>query len=83
MGCHVVHRYARGAHAQHARAQAAGRQLQQLLQHLADLLAVPAADFQVLKIPEGITTQQALLLTDNLATGWAADKKLEERRARL
>lgn len=35
----------------------------------ADLLAVPAADFQVLKIPEGITTEQALLLTDNLATG--------------
>lgn len=33
----------------------------------ADLLAVPAADFQVLKIPEGITTEQALLLTDNLA----------------
>ncbi len=29
----------------------------------ADLLAVPAADFQVLKIPEGITTEQALLLT--------------------
>lgn len=27
----------------------------------ADLLAVPAADFQVLKIPEGITTEQALL----------------------
>ena len=38
----------------------------------ADLLAVPAADFLVLKIPEGITTEQALLLTDNLATGWAA-----------
>lgn len=38
----------------------------------ADLLAVPAADFQLLKIPEGISTEQALLLTDNLATGWAA-----------
>ncbi|OBJ56156.1 zinc-binding dehydrogenase [Mycobacterium sp. 1423905.2] len=38
----------------------------------ADLLAVPAADFQLLKIPDGITTEQALLLTDNLATGWAA-----------
>lgn len=38
----------------------------------ADLLAVPAADFQVLKIPEAITTEQAVLLTDNLATGWAA-----------
>lgn len=41
----------------------------------ADLLAVPAADFQVLKIPEGITTEQALLLTDNLATGWAASRR--------
>ena len=37
----------------------------------ADLLAVPAADFLLLKIPEGISTEQALLLTDNLATGWA------------
>lgn len=37
-----------------------------------ELLAVPAADFQLLKMPEGITTEQALLLTDNLATGWAA-----------
>ncbi|MEH3130841.1 MAG: alcohol dehydrogenase catalytic domain-containing protein [Mycolicibacterium neoaurum] len=37
-----------------------------------DLLAVPAADFQLLKMPEGISTEQALLLTDNLATGWAA-----------
>ncbi|KMO70849.1 alcohol dehydrogenase catalytic domain-containing protein [Mycolicibacterium chlorophenolicum] len=38
----------------------------------ADLLAVPAADFQLLRIPEGIDTEAALLLTDNLATGWAA-----------
>ncbi|MFI2839655.1 alcohol dehydrogenase catalytic domain-containing protein [Mycolicibacterium sp. PDY-3] len=37
-----------------------------------DLLAVPAAEFQLLKMPEGISTEQALLLTDNLATGWAA-----------
>lgn len=43
----------------------------------ADLLAVPAADFQVLKIPEGITTEQALLLTDNLATGWAAAQRAD------
>lgn len=41
----------------------------------ADLLAVPAADFWVLKIPDGITTEQALLLTDNLATGWSAAKR--------
>ncbi len=43
----------------------------------ADLLAVPAADFQVLKIPEAITTEQALLLTDNLATGWAAARRAD------
>lgn len=43
----------------------------------ADLLAVPAADFQLLTIPEGIDTEQALLLTDNLATGWAAAKRAD------
>ena len=43
----------------------------------ADLLAVPAADFQLLKIPDGITTEQALLLTDNLATGWAAAQRAD------
>ncbi|OBF80432.1 dehydrogenase [Mycobacterium sp. 852002-51163_SCH5372311] len=43
----------------------------------ADLLAVPAADFLVLKIPEGISTEQALLLTDNLATGWSAAKRAD------
>jgi len=43
----------------------------------ADLLAVPAADFQLLKMPEGITTEQALLLTDNLATGWAAAQRAD------
>ncbi|BBX73395.1 alcohol dehydrogenase catalytic domain-containing protein [Mycobacterium shinjukuense] len=43
----------------------------------ADLLAVPAADFQVLTIPDGITTEQALLLTDNLATGWAAARRAD------
>ncbi|OBG18748.1 alcohol dehydrogenase catalytic domain-containing protein [Mycobacterium sp. 852002-51057_SCH5723018] len=43
----------------------------------ADLLAVPAADFQLLKTPEGIGTEQALLLTDNLATGWAAAQRAD------
>jgi threonine dehydrogenase-like Zn-dependent dehydrogenase len=38
---------------------------------------VPAADFQLLKMPEGISTEQALLLTDNLATGWAAAQRAE------
>jgi 2-desacetyl-2-hydroxyethyl bacteriochlorophyllide A dehydrogenase len=43
----------------------------------ADLLAVPAADFQLLKIPESISIEQALLLTDNLATGWAAAQRAD------
>ncbi|BBX61613.1 putative zinc-binding alcohol dehydrogenase [Mycobacterium saskatchewanense] len=43
----------------------------------ADLLGVPAADFQLLKIPEGISTEQALLLTDNLATGWAGAQRAD------
>ena len=43
----------------------------------ADLLAVPAADFQLLKTPEAISTEQALLLTDNLATGWAAAQRAD------
>lgn len=38
----------------------------------ADLLAVPAADFQLLRIPDGVSDEASLLLTDNLATGWAA-----------
>jgi len=37
-----------------------------------DLLAVPAADFQLLHIPDGVSDEAALLLTDNLGTGWAA-----------
>ncbi|WP_205875316.1 alcohol dehydrogenase catalytic domain-containing protein [Mycobacterium camsae] len=43
----------------------------------ADLLAVPAADFQLLKIPAAISTEQAVLLTDNLATGWAAARRAD------
>lgn len=43
----------------------------------AELLAVPAADFQLLKMPENISTEQALLLTDNLATGWAAAQRAD------
>lgn len=43
----------------------------------AELLAVPAADFLLHKIPNGITTEQALLLTDNLATGWAAAQRAD------
>lgn len=43
----------------------------------ADLLAVPAADFQLLEIPEGVDTETALLLTDNLATGWAGAQRAD------
>ncbi|CAJ1510286.1 zinc-binding dehydrogenase [[Mycobacterium] burgundiense] len=43
----------------------------------ADLLAVPAADFQLLKIPDGLDTEEALLLTDNLATGWAGARRAD------
>jgi 2-desacetyl-2-hydroxyethyl bacteriochlorophyllide A dehydrogenase len=42
-----------------------------------DLLAVPAADFQLLRIPEGVSDEAALLLTDNLATGWAGAKRAD------
>ena len=42
-----------------------------------DLLAVPAADFQLLRIPDGIDTEEALLLTDNLATGWAGAQRAD------
>lgn len=40
-----------------------------------ELLAVPAADFQLLAIPDGVSDEAALLLTDNLATGWAGAKR--------
>lgn len=40
-------------------------------------VAVPAADFQLLVIPEGIDDDAALLLTDNLATGWAGASRAD------
>ena len=43
----------------------------------ADLLAVPVADFQLLAVPEGIDDEAALLLTDNLGTGWVAAQRAE------
>jgi 2-desacetyl-2-hydroxyethyl bacteriochlorophyllide A dehydrogenase len=42
-----------------------------------ELLAVPAADFQLLRIPDGVGDEAALLLTDNLATGWAGAKRAD------
>lgn len=40
-------------------------------------VAVPSADFQLLKVPEGMDDDAALLLTDNLATGWIGAKKAD------
>lgn len=40
-------------------------------------VAVPAADFQLLRIPEAIDDEAALLLTDNLSTGWIGAKKAD------
>ena len=40
-------------------------------------VAVPAADFQMLAIPEGIDDEAALLLTDNLGTGWAGARRAD------
>ena len=36
----------------------------------ATAVAVPAADFQMLAVPDGVDDEAALLLTDNLNTGW-------------
>lgn len=36
----------------------------------ADAVRVPAADFNAAVVPEGISTDQALMLTDALATAW-------------
>lgn len=44
-----------------------------------DLLAVPVADFQLLGIPEEMSDEAALLLTDNLATGWAGAQRADFR----
>ncbi|MBX3313780.1 MAG: alcohol dehydrogenase catalytic domain-containing protein [Actinobacteria bacterium] len=40
-------------------------------------VAVPSADFQLLTIPEGVDDQAALLLTDNLGTGWAGAQRAD------
>jgi 2-desacetyl-2-hydroxyethyl bacteriochlorophyllide A dehydrogenase len=43
----------------------------------ASAVAVPAADFQMLAIPDGVDDHAALLLTDNLGTGWAAAQRAD------
>jgi threonine dehydrogenase-like Zn-dependent dehydrogenase len=40
-------------------------------------VSVPAADFQLLRIPDGIDDAAALLLTDNLNTGWIGAKRAD------
>ena len=40
-------------------------------------VAVPAADFQLLRIPAGVSDEAALLLTDNLSTGWIGATKAD------
>lgn len=41
----------------------------------AELLAVPTADHLLMKLPESVDDEAALLLTDNLATGWTAARR--------
>ncbi len=43
----------------------------------ATLVAVPVADFQLLPIPDGVDDEAALLLTDNLSTGWIGAKRAD------
>jgi 2-desacetyl-2-hydroxyethyl bacteriochlorophyllide A dehydrogenase len=43
----------------------------------ASAVAVPSADFQLLSIPEGLDDEAALLLTDNLNTGWIGAKRAD------
>ena len=43
----------------------------------AEAVAVPAADASVLKIPEGITDEQAVLLTDILPTGYLGAQRAD------
>jgi 2-desacetyl-2-hydroxyethyl bacteriochlorophyllide A dehydrogenase len=43
----------------------------------ATMVGVPAADFQLLAIPEGMDDEAALLLTDNLSTGWAGAQRAD------
>jgi 2-desacetyl-2-hydroxyethyl bacteriochlorophyllide A dehydrogenase len=45
----------------------------------ASAVAVPSADFQMLGIPEAIDDEAALLLTDNLNTGWIGAKRADFR----
>jgi alcohol dehydrogenase len=43
----------------------------------AEAVAVPAADFCVLPVPDGVTTEQAVLLTDILPTGYLGAQRAD------
>ena len=43
----------------------------------AQMLSVPAADFQLLEAPDWLDDEAALLLTDNLVTAWAGAKRAD------
>lgn len=43
----------------------------------AEAVRVPAADFNAARIPEGITADQALMMTDSLATAWFGARNAE------
>jgi threonine dehydrogenase-like Zn-dependent dehydrogenase len=45
----------------------------------AELLGVPLADGTLVAVPEGMTDEQALLLTDNFPTGWYAVERADVR----
>ena len=45
----------------------------------AEAVAVPAADFALLRIPDGVTNEQAVLLTDILPTGYYGARNAEIR----
>lgn len=43
----------------------------------AEAVRVPAADFNAARIPDGITADQALMMTDSLATAWFGARNAE------
>ena len=45
----------------------------------AEAFRVPAADLNAVKIPEGISTEQALMMTDALATAWFGARNADIR----
>ncbi len=46
----------------------------------AEAVRVPAADFNAMRIPEGLTADQALMLTDAMATAWFGVRNADIKR---